>query len=261
MKYNKVNLVYFSATNTTKTVLESLSQGLNIPEIVSYDITKGQEKEITFATDEIVIFGMPVYSGRIPQISIEHLNKFKGCNTPAIIVCVYGNRDYDDALLELNNVIVANNFRVVSAGAFIGQHSIFPPTGNGRPDTTDKEDAISFGQDSIKLLENIVDISSIATIELKGNIPYKEIKSIPLQPKGSSKCDKCGKCVRNCPTNAISIDNPRKTDETLCISCARCIYVCPQQARSFGGIIYKLASKKFNKAYVERKPNEQYFCV
>lgn len=133
---------------------------------------------------------MPVYAGRIPQLCVNYLNKFKGNKTPAIITCVYGNRDYDDALLELRDIVAVNGFQIISAGAFIGQHSIFPPTGNGRPDEIDRNDAITFGQASMKLLQNISDISQISKIEVKGNYPYKEIKPIPLKPKGSRKCDK-----------------------------------------------------------------------
>lgn len=261
MQYNKVNLVYFSATNTTKTIIEAIAQGLNIKEIIDYNITKGQVDEKTFGESEIAIFGMPVYSGRIPQIAIEYLNKFKGNNTPAIITCVYGNRDYDDALLELRDIVKANNFQIVSAGVFIGQHSIFPPTGNGRPDNNDRNEAIAFGKATIERLNNITREIEIPEIAVKGSYPYKEINPIPLTPKGNHKCDECGKCVRSCPTNAIDIKAPRKTDKSLCISCARCIYVCPQKARHFGGIIYKMTSQKFNKAYAERRTSEQYFAI
>ncbi|NMA72898.1 MAG: hypothetical protein GX963_01795 [Bacteroidales bacterium] len=59
-------------------------------------LTLGQENEVEFEENELVIFGFPVYAGRIPQLCVPALNKFKGKNTPAIIVCVYSNRDYDD---------------------------------------------------------------------------------------------------------------------------------------------------------------------
>lgn len=260
MKYNKVNLIYFSATNTTKTVMEYIAQGLGIDNIVSYNITKGQAEEISFNENDIVVFGMPVYSGRIPQLTIEYLNKFKGNKTPAIIACVYGNRDYDDALLELKDIVTTNNFTIISAGAFIGQHSIFPATGNNRPDDNDKKDVIAFGHSSMEMLKNNTEISTIPEISVKGNFPYKEIKPVPLKPEGNRHCDNCGKCVRECPAHAIDINHPRKTDKLLCISCARCIYVCPQKARSFRGLLYMLVSKKFNKAYSVRKESEVYFA-
>jgi len=260
MKAEKVNTVYFSATETTKSIIESIVQGIDVENVVKHNITKGQDREVTFGSNDLVVFGFPVYSGRIPAICVDSLNKFKGKNTPAIIVCIYGNRDYDDALLELRNIVSANGFSIISAGAFIGQHSIFPETGSGRPDTADKEKATTFGKESAKVLENIQDINEISPIVVKGNHPYKVPQPIPLVPKGNRKCDECGKCVRNCPAHAIDIKTPRKTDKTLCISCARCIYVCPRKARSFGGIIYKIASGKFVKAHVQRKEPETIFA-
>jgi len=259
MKYKKISLIYFSATNTTKNIVEHIALGTGIDNIVKYDITKGQDNEITFDENDLVIFGFPVYSGRIPGISVEYLNKFKGSKTPVIIGCVYGNRDYDDALLELRDIVSSNNFSIISAGAFVGQHSIFPGTGQNRPDKEDRDKAVAFGYESIKRLGNINDLTAIPQIDVKGNFPYKIPKSVPLTPKGSKKCDACGKCVRNCPTHAIDINTPRKTDKSLCIACARCIFVCPQKARNFNGIVYKLASNKFTKAYAERKEPETTF--
>jgi len=259
MKSKSVNLVYFSATNTTKSIVESIIKGISIENVIQYNITKRQKDEVSFDRDDLVIFGFPVYSGRIPAVSKEVLDKFRGKNTPAIIVCVYGNRDYDDALLELRDIVSANGFAVISAGAFIGQHSIFPKVGYNRPDINDKQQAESFGIESIRRLNNIDNINTIPEIKIKGNLPYKIPKSVPLTPKGDKKCDGCGKCVRNCPVEAIDIETPRKTDKSLCIACARCIYVCPQKARNFGGIIYKLVSNRFVKANLQRKEPEVIF--
>ena len=47
------------------------------------------------------IIGVPVYGGRVPVEAISRLQRLKANNTPAVIVVVYGNRDYNDAILEL----------------------------------------------------------------------------------------------------------------------------------------------------------------
>ncbi|NMA73386.1 MAG: 4Fe-4S binding protein [Bacteroidales bacterium] len=259
MEIQKVNLIYFSATNTTKQVLLAIAKGVGCNAIQAYDITLGQEGEIEFEEDELVIFGFPVYAGRIPQLSVPVLNQFKGKNTPAIIVCVYGNRDYDDALLELRNLVSANQFMILSAGVFIGQHSIFPKTGANRPDQSDLSKAQHFGEESMMKLKEQMDLSDLPEIKVKGNFPYKEANPIPLIPSGNRKCTVCGKCVRNCPTQAISLDNPRKTDKTRCISCGRCIYVCPENSRQFRGVLYSMAEQKFNRTYAERKEPELFY--
>ena len=57
---------------------------------------------------------MPVYGGRLPAIAVQRLREIRGNDSPAIAVVVYGNRAYDDALLELRDVLTANGFCLFS---------------------------------------------------------------------------------------------------------------------------------------------------
>lgn len=260
MKTKNVYTVYFSATNTTRTIIREIARPWK-GEIAEYNITKKTPQEdIIMDGDDLLIVGMPVYAGRIPAIALPALERFKGNDTPAIIVCVYGNRDYDDALLELKDMVEGNGFKVVSAGTFIAQHAIFPLVGRNRPDKKDMELIAGFGQDNQQLIADIVDLNSLSSeISVKGNHPYKVPHKIPLHPRGDRKCDKCGICVKQCPVAAIPADHPRRTDTKLCIACGRCIVVCPQKARRFRGIKYKIAGNRFVKAYAARKESEVIF--
>lgn len=61
-------------------------------------------------------------------------------------VVVYGNRDYEDALLELHDILSENGFVVVAAGAFVARHSIFPDVAAGRPDRDDLDRMAEFAE-------------------------------------------------------------------------------------------------------------------
>ena len=50
---------------------------------------------------------------------------------------LYGNRNFDDGLMELKNVMRDNGFMPVAAGAFVGEHSFSTILGAGRPDADD----------------------------------------------------------------------------------------------------------------------------
>lgn len=257
MKNEKIHLVWFSATNTTKRIVKCIAEQFLAESVIEYDITKSMlEDDIHVGCYELLIVGMPVYAGRIPAIATYPLQKFKGNKTPAVIICVYGNRDYDDALLELKDTVQTNGFITVSAAAFIAQHSIFPTVGADRPDEKDMSEIQTFGKKSAELVLSLDSTDNLSGIEVKGNHPYKTPGKIPLHPKGNKQCNKCGTCVKLCPTDAIPALNPRKTFGSKCISCARCIAVCPQHARRFTGLIYKFAGKKFTKANVLRKDPE-----
>ena len=122
MKLNKISTIYFSPTNTTKTIVETIANVFS-SEINTYDITFDRTKKVeNFKEDELLIIGMPVYGGRIPYLVQEFVKNLKANNTLCIPVVVYGNRDYEDALLELSDYLEEGGFKIVSAGAFIGEH-------------------------------------------------------------------------------------------------------------------------------------------
>lgn len=249
----KLNLVYFSAAGTSKAVSTHLAESMGRGKI-EYDLLRQPPKRaVTFEPDTPALFAMPVYAGRIPAIAADMLQRFKGRNTPAIAIVVYGNRDYDDALLELTNILGGNGFVVIAAAVVVAQHSIFPTVAAGRPDAGDKQRLAAFGQTCSEKLKSFTGTESIS---VKGNTPYCKPAAIPLQPTGDSRCDACGACVKICPTNAIMAESPRKTDKKRCITCTACISVCPQNARGLRGPMYAVAGKGFAAMTKVRKEPE-----
>lgn len=261
MKASSVHAVYFSATYTTRKVIREIADRMNT-QVIEHDITQRKpENPVQLPEDSLLIVGIPVYAGRIPALAVEALKQFEGRLTPAIIVCVYGNRDYDDALLELHDLVIERGFKPVSAAAFIAQHSIFPTVGTSRPDQQDLIRIQAFADESRACLETIEDTGLIPDLKIKGNSIYKTPGKIPLAPKGNRRCDQCGTCARLCPVEAIPADKPRTTDKQKCIACGRCIVVCPQDARHFGGLLYSLVKRKFTKANAARKEPEIYHSI
>ncbi|MEG2369229.1 MAG: 4Fe-4S binding protein [Raoultibacter sp.] len=253
----ETKLVFFSASGTTKKIATAVAASLG-KEVVEHDLLKRpQETSVVFEAGDAAVFAMPVFAGRIPAICVDMLKQFKGSKTPAIALAVYGNREYDDALLELVDLLNENGFVVVAAAAFVAQHSIFPKVAQGRPDASDEQKIAAFGQECRKL---IAGFSGAEKIAVKGNHPYRDPSPIPMIPSGSANCDECGTCVALCPTKAISADAPRKTNKSLCISCTACITACPQHARSFGGPVYAVASKSFEKKNAGRKEPEFFYA-
>ena len=129
-----MKIVYFSPNDTTRQVTTAAAAAME-PGGEQIDLLKAPlTEEVSVGAEEMLVVGMPVYAGRIPGLCLSSLACLKGHGGPAAAIAVYGNRDYDDALLELTDLLEARGFRVVGAGAFIAKHSIFPTVAADRPD-------------------------------------------------------------------------------------------------------------------------------
>ncbi len=246
ISFEKINLFYFSATGTTKRIISAISQTFNECPQACCNLLDECIGDIPLTASDLAVIAVPVYSGRVPQVVLKGLNALKGNNTPVILIAVYGNRAFEDALVELHDIVVDRGFTVISAAAFIAQHAIFPKVATGRPNAEDLELLKEFVRNSIEQ----VDLSAETSIDILGNRPYRAIKNVPLAPRTNTfSCNMCWQCVKKCPTEAITPQYKCPTDKSSCIACGLCISVCPKKARSFGGLLYWLASKKFTKAY------------
>lgn len=247
----KINLVYFSPGGTTKEVAEIFASNL-VAEINHIDLLKNRlDNEMCFTQDEVLVAVMPVFAGRIPSVFPDMLKKLKGNKTPAIVIVVYGNREFDDAMLELSDSLKKNDFNIIGAAAFIARHSIFPEVAKDRPDNNDIKIINEFAQKCIHKISNN-DINE--PLNISGNKPYKKVSSMPITPATKKKtCTNCGICANICPVNAIDKDKPTQTDATKCITCMACVYHCPTKSRTLNSIVYKIAKGKFEKNYSARK--------
>ncbi|MEG0291391.1 MAG: EFR1 family ferrodoxin [Anaerovoracaceae bacterium] len=244
--------IYFSPSGGTKLIADKLETHLGKVG-TNYDLLLNPPKEVVeFKENDLVIVLMPVFAGRIPKICPEMLGKFNGNGANAISIVVYGNRDYDDALLELENILKENNFRVVAAGAFISKHTIFTEVAADRPDSKDEEIIKRFCKEVLAKIKD----NDYKRIDVKGNYPYKPYGTISVQPDTQKTCTGCGKCVDICPVNAIDIKDIAVTNEYKCITCTACISICDIGARGFHGIKYKTAAKGFMIKCASRKEPE-----
>ena len=247
--------VYFSPGKTTEAISKRIAG--NVSGIVkNFDLLNCEiAEEMHFTADDILLVTMPVFVGRIPAFCIDALHKLKGKNTPAIAVVVFGNRAYDDALLELVDILQNNGFVVAGAGAFIARHSMFPQVAKGRPDAEDTQKIDAFALQCASLVNGGV----TGSVTVPGNHPYKESGPLPIRPTANSTCNKCGTCVKVCPVGAITLSEPQKTNKNLCINCTTCIYACPLKARGYYGIIAGVAKRSFEKSTSDRVEPECFF--
>lgn len=247
-----IKMIYFSPTGGTKKVVTTIGNafGNKTEEI---DFTLPGDYNIGFGQNDICIIGVPSFGGRVPTIARLRLEDMKGNNAYAVIVTTYGNREFDDTLLELKEIVTKSGFVPFGAVSAVTEHSIVSQFANGRPDEDDIAQLQQFAQ---QLRHKYGSGDLVSEVEVPGNKPFKQLGTT-TKPSTDKTCRVCGECVKVCPVNAIPQDNPCKTNEN-CIGCMACVKACPNKSRKINGVIMKLIEAKLSKACSERKENKLY---
>ena len=259
-------MIYFSPTGTSRMILEAVAQGLGkeVSKVIDITDPETRKKELPELENALVLMGAPVYAGRIPAEAAEYLKRLRTRNCVAVPVVLYGNRDYDDALLELKDIAEEIGSIPVAGGVFIGEHSFCSKDfeiAPGRPDDQDLEKARSFGGQIAKILQEAEGLQGLSVVEVPGNFPYKELTSPGRFQfiNVTDECDDCGVCVTVCPKDAIDESNGYATRDEDCIHCCACIKECPKDARVMTDNPMKNIAEWLSKNCTERKEPETFF--
>ena len=238
MNIEKWIIAHFSPTGGTKKVAKAIAAGFNTP-VVEMDLT-GTDSTVTLGENDALMAVLPVYAGRVPQVSLERLSALQGNGQKAVAVVVYGNREFDDALLETKNALESNGFQVIAAAAFIAEHSMARSIAAGRPDAEDEALCRRFAVDVMAKADDA------APVQVPGNTPYKELKPSSFHPSAGESCVKCGACARQCPVGAIPQDDPSRTNHDLCINCMCCVEACPVSSRTLPDTFLNMITQMLN---------------
>lgn len=250
MEVKKITGVYFSPTGNTAKVVETIGQRLAGEGFGKIDLTRPENrgKKYEFGSSEVVIVGVPVYRGRVPEVVVTELKNLRGTKTPAVILVTYGNRMIDDAMIELKDVVEKQGFVPFGAASFSGQHSFHKKIAYNRPDEKDLRVAQDFADEIDQKLKTL-DLTRIGLV-VPGSRPYKEVgpmSSMPFLPETDMKCIYCMLCSQYCPMEAISFSNPKAVDGEKCIRCGACIRVCPVQAKRMTPGVFEAFVEKITK--------------
>lgn len=243
----KVNTLYFSATGTTKKVVSKMGNeiaekmdSIRVINSIDFTLSEVREKPLSYAEDDIVIVGVPVYAGRVPNVLLRYLNSIKGNGALAVAIVLYGNRNYDDALVELKDILEEDGFKVIAGAAFIGEHAFSKILAKNRPDEKDMDIIVDFAD---KIYNKLISNHDFETVAVKGNKPYrryympkdKEGNPVDIRkvtPRTNENCKDCKACVSICPMASIDTVDVSKLNG-ICIKCGACIKNCPTNAKCF----------------------------
>ena len=256
MQPKTVWAVYFSGTGTTEKTVRCIASGLGealSAPVKTFDFTPpaARQADLTFGPDDLVILGTPVYAGRVPNVLLPYLTgRVHGGGALAVPVTLFGNRNFDDALIELRNILTADGFVPVAAAAFVGEHSFSRTLGAGRPNAADMAAMRAFAVDAAHKIKDLA-APPAAPVAVAGQDPIRPyytprdrhgapINILKVKPKTDlSRCGGCGLCAARCPMGSIDPADVSQVNG-ICIKCCACVKGCPTDAKYFddAGYLY-----------------------
>ncbi|WP_027400550.1 EFR1 family ferrodoxin [Anaerovorax odorimutans] len=271
MKIDRVWAVYFSPNGNTEKIIvavaDSLGKKLDAEvKRLDYTLPSVRNEINSFSKSDLVIWGTPVYAGRIPNKILPYIqNNFIGNDAMAVPIAVFGNRSYDDALIELRNVLESNGFHTIAGAGFAAKHAFSKVLSAGRPDKDDMDKAEVFSKgiaDKVNMLNDIP-----KPISVKGNNPpteYYKPKGLDGKPTvflkakpktDHEKCNKCGICISSCPMGSINIEDSSEVTG-ICIKCHACVNKCPNNAKYFDDEAFLSHKMMLERDFMQRKEPE-----
>jgi NAD-dependent dihydropyrimidine dehydrogenase PreA subunit/flavodoxin len=269
----KINTLYFSATGTTEKIVTGIAKkiaendGGNMT-VSPFDFTLPESRKKTYSFNEgdLVIAGIPVYAGRVPNVLLKFLNTLSGNGATAVAVVLYGNRDFDDALIEFKDILETTGFQVIAGGAFIGEHSFSTTLGAHRPDEKDMAVATDFAQ---KIYDKMMSPGEHSAVVVRGNTPYRPyyrpkdengnvVNILKVTPKTNDDCTDCKLCSEVCPMGSIDSDDVSKITG-ICIKCCACVKKCPVGAKYFDDEGYLWHKHELEVTYTGTRREPEFF--
>lgn len=275
MKLEKIWAVYFSGTGTTRRTVERIAGGiasrLNLPaESVDFSRPAVRQETLGFGEKDLVVFGTPVYAGRVPNVLLPFLReRIVGGGALAVPVVLFGNRNYDDALIELRNILAADGMHPIAAGAFVGEHSFSRVLGANRPNAEDEALMDEFAA-RVAALAAGLDAAPVKSVAVRGQEPLRPyytprdragnpINILKVKPKTDlSRCGGCGLCADLCPMGSI---DPADVSAVrgICIKCCACVKGCPTGAKFFDDAGYLYHQHELEAQYARPAENEVFY--
>lgn len=243
----------FSPTGGTRKVADALCAGFSLP-VHTIDLCDRNFdfSSLSFAPQDICVFSVPSFGGRVPGPAAQRMAAILGGGALAVLLVSYGNRAFDDTLIEMKDLTQKAGFRCIAAVAAVAEHSIARCYASGRPDKADVQELTGFGRQIFDAVQNAQPNHELC---VPGNHPYRTFGGVGIVPMPDVTCTACGTCAALCPTGAISVQDPARVDASLCISCMRCVSVCPTHGRHAEPEKLEATEKKLAKLCADRKSN------
>ena len=238
-------ILYFSATGNTEFIAKKLAakSGNGCIDLLPR-IKNKNYKPIVSKTPFVIC--TPVYICEMPRFLSDYLKNvpLKGCRD---VYFIFTSGGY----AGISGNLAASLMRKKKMN-YMGQAEFKMPRNYVASDMypeLDKEEILRRIEQSEKQTNKVAfQIKNRMKLRSRYVFLFEKLVTLPFNPLwvkfrqpskdfyATDKCIGCGKCVRNCPLNNITLKNGRPLWKNPCAHCMACIGNCPVEAIEYGKI-------------------------
>jgi len=239
----KIALVYFSATNVTRTYAEVMMKALVTHgcDVQMFDVTSyaNREQHLPIKDFDGLIFGFPVFSDFAPSVINTWLSAIEGKGARCALFCTYGARTTGYAHFHTKLLLEQAGFQVMLSAEFLGRHSFNVSGWQILPDRPNEQD-FAVSRKYVKMALESFSQEDPSVFKLQKPFGYHQaVASLETRQKQAERgwthpvrivdeCVMCRDCESECPTQAFDADTGL-SDPEGCIECMHCVYICPDE--------------------------------
>lgn len=259
-------ILYFSATGNTEYIATELAKRLNDECVNLLDRIKRNDHCILHSERPFIICA-PVYVCEMPRFLSRYLKEqaFSGSKD---VYFIFTSGGY----CGISGVLARSMF-LKKGMNYLGHAEFKMPRNYVASDTyamlspEEVEERILTACQ--KLNDVVSDIRAGNKLTARHVFLFETIITVPFNPvwcklklrardfRTTDKCIGCGKCVKLCPLNNITLKDHKPVWSNSCTHCMACIGNCPTEAIEYGTITQTKEKYNFGKyRYVLRVPSE-----
>lgn len=234
-------IFYFSGTGNSAYIAKKIA-GITGDSILSMN-ERIRKKDISeIHSENSLVFVVPTYAWRIPRVAEEWIRRTSFMGNPRAYFVMSCGGSIGNAGKYLRRLCEQKKWRYMGAAEIV-----MPENYIALYEAPKKEEAIRIIEQAepsiLAAADNIRKEAPFPgkTVTLKDKIDSSLVNDVfyPLivkakQFRAEDTCTGCGRCVKECPLNNISLKDKKPVWGNTCTHCMACICKCPAEAIEYG---------------------------
>ncbi|NLE27728.1 MAG: 4Fe-4S binding protein [Clostridiaceae bacterium] len=237
---NNVTIFYYTGTGNSLWIARALARELGSARLVSI---VSWEEQPTPIDSPVIGLVFPVHIWVVPRRIMNFLDHLQAMSPEHIFAIANNGGQVSNTLLQLQKAMLSKGLTLSSGWSVVLPSNYIPWGGPGSL----QEQNQRFDAARLKISDIADEINNRAVKPVERGPLWQRIlftwiynlsfSHVPEMDKSfwvDERCNKCGLCVKVCPTHNIVMQDDKLTWQNKCEQCLACIQWCPEEALQYG---------------------------